>query len=247
MQFFQIIFLLFVANIIKILLQYCQKVIILTLTLKTENLTVDSALHLITSILYPVITNVINELNDFMTIAITNKYEKQVSLSFASDADRLSSIRNLLATILSHQSPIHYIFLTEWADRINVELNTNSLDSKIEDSFTEFSDINISYMNDYSVLITCFSNDTVIVSCNINLFKQMQVSCMNQVEGLICFNPASFILNDSAPCFFAACVKAVYTYSKDDKVNVSNLKSNLISCCIDSFCEAFLRQKKRRD
>ena len=196
------------------------------MTLKAESLTVDSTLHSITSALYSVITNIINELNDFMTIVITNKYERQV---------------------LPHQSLIHYIFPTEWADRINVESNINSFGSKIEDSFTESFDIDISYMNDYLMFITCSFNDTAVVNCNINLFKQTQVPCMNQVKGSVCLNPASIISNSSALPFFITCAEIIYTYFKDDKTNVSNFKSNLISCCIDLFCEAFLRQKRRKN
>ena len=47
--------------------------------------------------------------------------------------------------------------------------------------------------------------------------------------------------------FFKACAEIVYIYFNDNNVNVNNFKSNLVSCCIETSCQAFSRQliKKR--
>ena len=41
---------------------------------------------------------------------------------------------------------------------------------------------------------------------------------------------------------FIACTKATYTYPKDNEANLSNLRSDLVPCCIDMSCKAPSRQ-----
>ena len=181
-----------------------------------------------------------------MTISITNVYGTQLSLSFGSNADGPSPIGNPLATILPDTSPTQYAFPTGWAGRIYVGPNTNPMDSKIEGSFTDPPDIDVSYVDGYSVPITCSSEGTAVSGCNIDLFKQSGIICNNQVHGPVCLNSAQIIADGSAPPFFTSCAEAAYTYSHDNEVNVSNLKSNLISCCIGTFCKAPSRQLSKR-
>ena len=105
-------------------------------------------------------------------------------------------------------------------------------------------DIDINYVDGYSVPIICSFRGTAVAGCNINLFKQAHVICINKVESPVCLNSAQTVPNSSALSFFTACAEAAYTYPKNDKANVSNLKSNLISCCIDLLCKAPLKQKR---
>jgi len=128
-----------------------------------------------------------------------------------------------------------------------VSSNLNLDDSKIEDSYTSSSDIDVSYVNDYSVLITCSFEDTAVFDCNIDLFKQSSISCNDQVDDSVCLNFAQNIVNEFASSFFAVCARTVYIYSNDNDVNVSNLKSILISCCVDVSCQALSRQSKRNN
>lgn len=122
--------------------------------------------------------------------------------------------------------------------------NLNLDDSKIEDSYTSSSDIDVSYVNDYSVLITCSFKNTAVFNCNVDLFKQLSISCNDQVNDFVCLNFAQNIVNELTSSFFAVCAKTVYIYSNDNDVNVSNLKSILISCCVDVLCQALSRQFK---
>ncbi len=123
--------------------------------------------------------------------------------------------------------------------------NLNLDGSKIEDSYTKSSDIDVSYVNDYFVSITCSFENTAVFDCNIDLFKQLDISCNDQVDDSVCLNFAQNILNELASPFFAVCAGAAYIYSNDNDVNVSNLKSILIFCCIDTSCNASRQQSKQ--
>ncbi|MCJ1422382.1 hypothetical protein MMC29_000262 [Sticta canariensis] len=179
---------------------------------------------------------------DYMTISITNVYGSQLSLSFLSNAGGPTPVGNPSATVLPDNSPTQYAFPTGWAGRIYVGPNTDYRSSKIEGSLTGPPDIDVSYVDGYSVPITCSSEGTAVSGCNIDLFKQPGITCNSQVDGPVCLNPAQNIADGPAPPFFKACAGAAYTYPNDNKANVSNLKSNLISCCIGTSCQAPSRQ-----
>jgi len=177
-----------------------------------------------------------------MTISMTNIYGTQLSISFLSNVGAPSPVGNPSATVLSNASHTQYTFPTGWAGRIYVGPNLNPLGSKIESSFTGPPNIDISYVDGYSVPITCSSQGIPITECNIDLFKQPSIQCDKLVDDPVCLNPAQNILNGPAPLFFAACAGAAYTYPNDNKANVSNLGSRLVSCCIGPLCKASSRQ-----
>ncbi len=185
----------------------------------------------------------LSSLDKDLIIFVINIYDISLSISFGSNASGLSSIENPLATTLAHGSSTQYIFFTKWTNRIYVSSNLNPQDSKIEDSYTSSPNIDISYVDDYSVLITCFFEDIAIASCNINLFSQLEIACNYQVDNSICLNLAREYSNSLASLFFAACQEVAYIYSNDNETNVSNLPSRLIIYCIDTLCKAFLWQK----
>jgi len=118
-------------------------------------------------------------------------------------------------------------------------------DSKIEDSYTDSSDIDVSYVDDYSVLITCSFESTAVFDCNIYLFKQSDITCNNQVDDFVCLNFAQSVADEFASSFFAACAETAYIYSNDNDANVSNLESNVIFCCINTSCKALSRQSSK--
>jgi len=178
-----------------------------------------------------------------LIIFVINIYDTLLSISFDSNAGNLLSIENFSTTILAHNSSTQYIFSTEWADRIYVDPNLNSQDSKIEDSYTDSPDIDISYIDDYSVPIICSSEDIAVADCNINLFSQPEIACDYQVDNSVCLNSAREHSDSLASLFFAACQKAAYIYPNDNETNVNNLSSRLIICCIDILCKTSSRQK----
>ena len=187
-------------------------------------------------------TTAVSSSSTDMTIAITNVYGAQLSLSFGANAGGPSAVGDPAPTALADAASTQYSFPTGWAGRIDIGPNLNPNSSKIEGSYTGPPDIDVSYVDGYSVPITCSSMGIAVSGCNIDLFKQPGIACSIQVDGPVCLNSAQNIPEGPAPPFFAACAGAAYTYPKDDGANVSNLKSNLVSCCIGASCEAPPRQ-----
>lgn len=181
-----------------------------------------------------------------MTISITNAHGTQLSVFFASDAGGPPPVGNPSATVLPNASPTQYEFPTGWAGRIYIGPNTKPLGSKIEGSITGPPDIDVSYVDGYFVPITWSSNGVAVSGCNIDLFKQPGITFDNQVDGPVCLNSARNVAGGPAPPFFAACAGAAYTYPDDNDANISNLGSNLVSCCIGTSCKAPSRQLPKR-
>lgn len=224
----------------------CPPVATVTVTHRNGDTALASSPIPVTSASDPRSTTTTDSSGGYMTISVTNVYGTQLSLSFGSNAGGPSPIGNPSATILPDNSPTHYAFPTGWAGRIYVGPNTNPLGSKIEGSFTGPPDIDVSYVDGYSVPITCSSEGTAVSGCNIDLFKQPGIICSNQIDGPVCLNSAQTIANGPAPPFFTSCAGAAYTYPNDNEANVSNLKSNLVSCCIGTSCKAPSRQLPTR-
>ena len=181
----------------------------------------------------------------YMTISISNMYGKPLSLSFTSNVNVPTPSGNPSPTVIANEASTAYAFPTGWAGRINVGPNLNPLGSKIESSYTGLPDIDVSYVDGYSVPITCSSLGVPVTGCNVELFEQQGISCANQVDGPLCLNPAQSLANGPAPPFFTACEGAAYTYPNDNLANVSNLKSTVISCCIGTSCQAPARQTRQ--
>lgn len=92
------------------------------------------------------------------------------------------------------------------------------------------------------MFIICFFENTTISDCNIDLFKQSDIIYNNQIDGFVCFNFVQNIANELVLFFFKTCVEIVYIYFNDNKININNFKNNLIFCCIETFCQTFLKQ-----
>ena len=224
----------------------CPPAATVTVTLGDGHSTPASSSAPVTSAPHPVSTTGTDGSANYMTISITNVYGSQLSLSFLSNAGAPASVGNPSATVLPDKLLTQYAFPTGWAGRIYVGSNTDYRSSKIEGSLTGPPDIDISYVNGYSVPIPCSSEGIAVSGCNIDLFKQPGITCNNQVDGPVCLNPAQNIADGPAPPFFKACAGAAYTYPNDNTANVSNLKSNLVSCCIGTSCQAPSRQLLKR-
>ena len=235
---YQITVLLFAALVAAIPFE-CPPAATITVTFRTIN--AIPALSTITSA-PETRSGAIGDLSNHIIIAVTNVYGNHLSLSFGLDAGGPSPVGNPPPTELADNAFTQYAFPTGWAGRVYVGPNLNPDGSKIEGSFTGPPDIDVSYVDGYSVPITCSSKGVAVTGCNIDLFKQPNISCNNQVDGPICLNSAQNIADGPAPPFFVACAGAAYTYPNDNDANVSNLKSTLISCYIGTSCDAPLRQ-----
>jgi hypothetical protein len=150
-----------------------------------------------------------------------------------------TSIWQPAATELADSSSTHYIYPDEWAGRVAIGPNLNPYGSKIEGSFKNSAvDIDVSYVDGYSVPITCSSEGEAFTGCNLDLFK---APCENQVDGPVCLNPARDIADGPPAPFFAPCAGAAYTFPNDNGANRDGL-SSFVSCCIGTSCAAPLRQ-----
>lgn len=171
-----------------------------------------------------------------MTIAITNIYGAPLSLLFQSNVGFPSQLGDSTPTMLPDSASTQYLYPTGWGGHINIAPNLSPYGSKIEGSFTGPPDVDVSYVDGYSVPITCSSQGTPITGCNHDLFKE---NTCEHLDGPVCINTAG--VWGPPTCFFAPCAGSAYTFPKDDGANVSNLE-NLISCCIGTLCEAPKRQ-----
>ncbi|CAD6569566.1 MAG: hypothetical protein ASARMPREDX12_002721 [Alectoria sarmentosa] len=150
----------------------CPPAATVTVTLGDGHSTPASSSAPVTSAPHPVSTTGTDGSADYMTISITNVYGSQLSLSFLSNAGAPAPVGNPSATVLPDKSPTQYAFPTGWAGRIYVGSNTDYRSSKIEGSLTGPPDIDVSYVDGYSVPITCSSEGIAVSGCNIDLFKQ---------------------------------------------------------------------------
>lgn len=173
-----------------------------------------------------------------MTIALTNMYGRELSLSLGSNANGPSPVGDPSPTTLPNSSPIEYTFPTGWAGRICVGPNLSPNGSKIEGSFTGPPDIDVSYVDGYTVPLVCSSRGTAVSGCNIELFNY--AICKDLVDGPVCLNAGRF--SGSTPPFFEPCAGSAYTHPFDDNANAASLPSNLVSCCIGTPCKPPSRQ-----
>ena len=174
-----------------------------------------------------------------LTIAITNSYGTQLSLSFGQNSGGPTAIGNPGPTALANAASTQYSFPTGWAGRVGIGPNLNPNNSKIEGSYINGTDIDVSYVDGYSVPIICTAKGNVVSGCNIELFEQQNIICDTPVAGPVCLNSAIKIRdNGPPPIFFQACAGKAYTYSNDNMANNASIPSTLITCCIGKSCEA---------
>ena len=137
---------------------------------------------------------------------------------------------------------------TGWAGRINIGSTINSADSKIEGSTTGWSDIDVSYVDGFSVPITCSVGGTPVTGCNIDLWSVSGPCSDNVGDNAVCLNPAAALPDGPANGWFAPCAGAAYTFPNDNNANDGNTGTGTVNCCIGTEaqgCAAPARQGKR--
>ncbi|MCJ1269664.1 hypothetical protein MMC22_009556 [Lobaria immixta] len=176
------------------------------------------------------------------TIAITNSYGSPLSLAFGSNIPGPPQDGDTTPTVLGQASSTSYTYPTSWAGRIGVGKTVNNFNSLIEASFPgeEWNSVDVSYVDGYSVPITCSTTGEAITGCNIELFDHG--TCQHPVDnGAACDNDAP----DAGPAedFFTPCGGAAYTYPFDDVATWGSIQGKEVSCCIGTSCPAPYRQK----
>lgn len=109
-------------------------------------------------------------------------------------------------------------------------------------------DIDVSYVDGYSVPITCSVGGTPVTGCNIDLWS-VSGPCANSVgDNAVCLNPAQGLPDGPVNGWFAPCAGAAYTFPNDNAANDGNTGTGVVSCCIGTAaqgCAAPARQGKR--
>lgn len=178
------------------------------------------------------------------TIAITNSYGVPLSLALGSNDPGPTPDGNPQPTVIDKASATTYTFPTGWAGRISIGKTLCGSNTLIEGSFPgdSWNSLDISYVDGYSVPITCSVNGNAVTGCNIDLFNQQGITCASPVDnGAACHNTAGD--NGPAVQFFKACAGAAYTYPKDDTATNGSLQGRQISCCIGTSCPKPQNQK----
>ncbi|MCJ1321318.1 hypothetical protein MMC15_006662 [Xylographa vitiligo] len=182
-----------------------------------------------------------------LTISITNAYGTPLSLSYASNAavDGTSyppPIGNPTPAVLPPGAVTAIVYPTGWAGRITVGKVNTDQGSKIEGSTTGANDVDVSYVDGYTVPVTCSSLGVPVTGCNIELFNQ-NIACGGTLldGGATCQNPKQGQPNGPASPFFAVCAGAAYTYPNDNDANNGHVDTT-VTCCIGTSCHAPARQ-----
>ncbi|KAI4278266.1 MAG: hypothetical protein LQ337_001147 [Flavoplaca oasis] len=198
-------------------------------------------------------TSELHERDGDMTIDVTNHYGVPLQLSFGVNAGFPNFRGDPQPTTLDTDATNTYAVPSGWAGRINVGKVDHPDNSKIEGSFHRAGngDIDVSYVDGYSVPITCSAGGKVLSGCNIELMDRgcnapdrvsawgpdgKPALCANGMRGSDWGPPSSF---------FAPCAGAAYTFPKDDMANVGMISETQISCCIGTSCDPSPRQHKR--
>ncbi|MCJ1460614.1 hypothetical protein MMC28_010996 [Mycoblastus sanguinarius] len=180
-----------------------------------------------------------------MTWAITNKWPEPLSISYLNNAGSPSAVGSPGAAPLG--STTNVVFPTGWAGRVYLGKTTNSADTLIEGSTTGANDVDVSYVDGFSVPVTCSVGSTVIVGCNIDLWT-VSGNCSEMIgDQDVCLNPMQTVADGPATEWFLPCQGAAYTFPNDNVANNGNTGSPDVSCCIGTQaqgCGAPARQGK---
>ena len=182
-----------------------------------------------------------------LTISITNRYGSPLSIALGSNEGGVTPDNNPQPTSIS--SSVKYTFPLGWAGRISVGKQLGDSNSLIEASYSGygFNAVDVSYVDGYSVPITCAADGSTVTGCNIELFNQ-GIQCDQPLDHEACPNSARFNDDGPAPDFFQACQGAAYTYPNDNTATDGAISGKLISCCIGTSCPKPPQQKsKKRD
>ena len=169
------------------------------------------------------------------TMSIVNKYGPGLSIGYTSNVAAPTPIGNPKPAALKSSTEI--LFPSGWSGVMDITPIMDKSASKIEASYLNSKvHIDVSYVDGYTVPITCSCGEEVITGCNVELFNET-MACPDEGPGPICYNPSAFLDDGPAHPFFAPCEAASYTYPKDDEATHGCSKS-LIECCVGSECPA---------
>lgn len=183
-----------------------------------------------------------------MTIAITNYWTAPLSVSYFQNSDSPSAVGAPQPAPLGTITQV--VFPTNWAGRIVIGKTADADGSKIEGSTTIWNDVDVSYVDGFSVPIVCSNATAPVTGCNINLWD-VSGPCNNTVgRDTVCLNPMQGVPNGPADPWFLPCQGVAYTFPNDNVANDGNTGTPHISCCVgteEMGCSAPAMQGKGND
>ena len=183
-----------------------------------------------------------------MTIGISNYWTAPLSVSYFQNSDSPSAVGAPQPAPLGTTTKV--VFPTNWAGRIVVGKTTDAEGSKIEGSTTVWNDVDVSYVDGFSVPIVCSNATAPVTGCNINLWD-VSGPCNNTVgKDAVCLNPMQGVPDGPADPWFLPCQGVAYTFPNDNVANDGNTGTSSVSCCIGTEamgCSAPAMQGKGND
>ena len=135
-----------------------------------------------------------------MNIGIENHWPEPLSISYLDNEGSPGALGSPSAAPLGSSTQL--VYPTGWAGRIYVGKTTNSANSKIEGSTTGANDIDVSYVDGYSVPVTCSVAGTPVTGCNIDLWTAT-TNCTNMVGHKdVCLNPMQGVADGPSDPWF---------------------------------------------
>lgn len=183
-----------------------------------------------------------------LTINVVNSLGSPLSIFYGSNAGAPTPVGNPGYGVLTSSTTV--LFPSGWAGRITIGKTYDPLGSKIEASYSPpyyVADVDVSYVDGYSIPISCSCSGVAVTGCNIPLFNDGH-TCSNEGPGPICYNPEQGIASGPAAPFFEPCQGAAYTYPDDNAANsYGQCSAGVIDCCVGSQCPAPARQHGKRE
>ncbi|CAD6572536.1 MAG: hypothetical protein ASARMPRED_005437 [Alectoria sarmentosa] len=183
-----------------------------------------------------------------LTIKVVNSFGVPLSIFYGSNAGAPTPVGNPGSGVLTSSTQV--LFPSDWAGRITIGKTYDPQGSKIEASYSSpnyVPDVDVSYVDGFSIPISCSCSGVAVTGCNIPLFNDGK-TCGNTGPGPICYNPEQDVPNGPASPFFEPCAGAAYTYPNDNAANsYGQCSTGVIDCCVGPQCPAPARQHGKRE
>ncbi|KAI0142917.1 hypothetical protein GGR57DRAFT_485249 [Xylariaceae sp. FL1272] len=192
-----------------------------------------------------------------MTITFVNKHNMAVSTTHGRNAGAPAATSgNVAPGTMAVGATAAFAVPTNWAGRVAVAearwgpLVNGRLATLLEANFNYAAgygvavpDFDVSYVDAYSVPMTCACNGKTLAGCNKALFSLHTCPAGDNHSGS-CYNPLKADNHaTAATAFFAPCSKAAYTYPNDHEANAYGVcQSAQVTCCIGAACPAGPKQ-----
>ncbi|KAI4105227.1 MAG: hypothetical protein LQ339_003558 [Xanthoria mediterranea] len=175
---------------------------------------------------------------DRLTVKITNAFGWDLPISYQSNVGSPTIIGNPSTNTFLAGSNTQVVVTRNFAGAIFIGKSFDPANSKIEISFSAPQGyrpgVDVSYVDGYSVPITCSCGGVPVTGCNIPLFRTGRTCPQNGPgDKVICYNPKKTINGGPADPFFQPCQGAAYTYPEDHAANAYGKCDNGdIQCCV---------------